>query len=34
MSSNITFECQRCGMLFSSQEELELHLKQEHPERK
>ena len=30
MSSNITFECQQCGMLCSSQEELEMHLKQEH----
>ena len=34
MSPNITFECEECGMVFNSKEELDMHSKQEHPKYK
>jgi hypothetical protein len=34
MSTNITFECEECGMIFSSKLELNMNSKQEHPKYK
>jgi hypothetical protein len=30
----ITFECEKCGMLFNLKQELDLHSEQEHPKYK
>jgi uncharacterized C2H2 Zn-finger protein len=32
--AKITFECEKCGMLFNSKREVDLHSEQKHPEYK